>query len=184
MYKERMFPRAGINSDGQKAKGKICKMCDRKFLIFKSSLENAVASQKLKSHVKRLEQDLDQEKRANLDLVNNRDSEKFRYSTLLENIQKDIEEAQLNSQQQQTETIEKEQALNELTEKKQQLVKETHKREHDEGIEHSSDEEDQALALDTLMQTQKHFVQGIQADKIAKQNAAGGCSDGACCLIF
>jgi len=33
LYKERMYPRGRINADGQKPKGKICKLCDRKFIV-------------------------------------------------------------------------------------------------------------------------------------------------------
>ena len=32
-YKERMFPHGKINADGQKPRGKICKLCDRKFIM-------------------------------------------------------------------------------------------------------------------------------------------------------
>ena len=41
-YKERMYPRSRINAEGSKPRGKICKLCDRKFLIRQLTLENAV----------------------------------------------------------------------------------------------------------------------------------------------
>ena len=41
-YKERMFPRARINADGMKLKGKICKLCDRKFIVRQMQLETSM----------------------------------------------------------------------------------------------------------------------------------------------
>ena len=48
LYKERMFPRGKINADGQKPRGKICKLCDRKFLVRQMQLDTAVEIQKNK----------------------------------------------------------------------------------------------------------------------------------------
>ena len=43
MQKERMFPRGRINADGQKPRGQICKLCDRKFLMRQMQLDTSVA---------------------------------------------------------------------------------------------------------------------------------------------
>lgn len=55
LYKERMYPRGRINADGQKPKGKICKLCDRKFLVRQMQLETAMTISKSKQEVRRME---------------------------------------------------------------------------------------------------------------------------------
>ena len=42
LYKERMYPRGRIDADGQKPRGKICKLCDRKFLIREIQLDTSM----------------------------------------------------------------------------------------------------------------------------------------------
>ena len=89
-----MFPRGRINADGQKPRGKICKLCDRKFLVRQVTLENAVSSQKSKQLVRTLDQDLENAKKENVIQVNSRDQDRYRYQNLLKVLQGEIEDMQ------------------------------------------------------------------------------------------
>ena len=67
------------------------------------------------------------------------------------------------------------------------MKKNQHAKDHEAGIEHSSDQEDSCLlALDTLTLSKKHMVNGIDSNRIAKSSQGSGCGaeDEACCTIF
>jgi len=87
-----MFPRGRINADGQKPKGLICKLCDRKFLIRQIQLETAMAISKSKQKTGALEQQLDEAKKDIVLKVNSRDQDRFRYKKTLEALDSEVEE--------------------------------------------------------------------------------------------
>ena len=90
LYKERMYPRGRINADGQKPRGEICKLCDRKFLIRQIQLETTIAMTKSKQQTTKLEAQLEETMKENLLLVNSRDQDQFRNHKTLEVIDAEI----------------------------------------------------------------------------------------------
>ena len=60
VLKERNFPKARLNDEGKKPRGKICSVCDHKFLIRQLLLEDIVSLQKSKQQTKMLEDKLQQ----------------------------------------------------------------------------------------------------------------------------
>lgn len=56
MYKERKFPRGRLNADGQKPRGNICRLCDRKFIIREITFDTAVNTRKNFNKTQTLEQ--------------------------------------------------------------------------------------------------------------------------------
>ena len=73
LYKERMYPRGRINADGQKPRGQICKLCDRKFLIREINLETSMKIVNNKKRAVQLETALDEAKKDIVLNVNSRD---------------------------------------------------------------------------------------------------------------
>lgn len=58
MVKERNFPKAKLDDSGKKPRGKICAVCDHKFLIRQLVLEDNFALQKSRQQSKSLEEKL------------------------------------------------------------------------------------------------------------------------------
>ena len=68
-----MYPRGRINADGQKPRGQICKLCDRKFLIREINLETSMKIVNNKKRAVQLETALDEAKKDIVLNVNSRD---------------------------------------------------------------------------------------------------------------
>ena len=160
MYKERMFPRGRIDADGKKPLGKICKVCDRKFLMRIMTLENAVAMQKTKQQVKTLDNLLDEAKRENLTQIEERDQDRYRYGVQLDELDKQIEDMQVQSNLLQNQLIVKGNEKEELLTKYKDVKQEQHMREREEGGMHTSDEEDPELgkSLFSVMLISEPFI--------------------------
>ena len=97
LYKERMYPRGRINAEGQKPRGSICRLCDRKFLIRQIQLETAMATAKSKQKSSTLESALDETKKEIVLKVNTRDQDRYRNKKTLENIDTEVEEQLLQA---------------------------------------------------------------------------------------
>ena len=95
LYKERMFPRGRINADGQKPKGKICKLCDHKFIVRQMNLETAMVVNKSKQEVRKLEESVEAARKELFILSNQRDQDRARCSQALNALDNEIEDAKL-----------------------------------------------------------------------------------------
>ena len=73
-----MYPKGRMDEKGQKTRGKICKLCDRKFMVKQMIFESQVAITKMKPFIKNLENRLEEQKRDNIDLRNSRDQDRYR----------------------------------------------------------------------------------------------------------
>ena len=78
--------------DGKKERGAICKVCDRKFLIRESTLNNSKNTQKQKKQLAVMQTKLEELKSDNIQSVHERDQERFRYKKVLQKIETEIEE--------------------------------------------------------------------------------------------
>lgn len=92
LYKERMYPRGRINAEGQKPRGQICKLCDRKFLIKEIQLNTAMATVSSRKKANQLEAQLEEAKKDIVLNVNSRDQDRFRNKKTIETIEREIED--------------------------------------------------------------------------------------------
>ena len=148
------------------------------------TLETAVKSQKSKHQVNQLESQLEEAKKETTLMVNSRDQDRFRLQKNVEGLQTEIEDTILERQNLERQRGEKENQQKQLTQKISELEEEKEKRESKDGDRHSSEDEDQDLALDTL-QGSKAMLTGIQTNQIPRRSGGAGCGgDEACCTIF
>ena len=104
-------------------------------------------------------------------LGNSRDQDRFNNSKSLGEMDNQIEDLKLAIWQ-----------MEKQAEIKQSQLQAIHDREHKDGVEHSSDEEDKTLALDTL-KGGSAMLNGIRTDKIPQNHSDDACC-GAGCSIF
>lgn len=65
MNKSRIYPKAKIDNNGDRPRGDICKLCDRKFLIRVMLLEAQSLAAKNTNKARRLEEDIAEANAAN-----------------------------------------------------------------------------------------------------------------------
>ena len=87
-----MYPRGRINAEGQKPRGQICKLCDRKFLIKEIQLNTAMMTVSSRKKANQLETTLEEAKKDIVLNVNSRDQDRFRNKKTIETIEREIED--------------------------------------------------------------------------------------------
>ena len=134
LYKERMFPRGRINADGQKPRGEICKLCDRKFMLRQITIDTAVSVNKNRQNVTNLQGNSDELSKELILLVNKQNIEILKFRDL----EAELEDLKIEEKLLSDKLKTQEQHKIELASK----ITEIHEMEHEAGGEHSSDLDD------------------------------------------
>ena len=91
-YKERMYPRGKIDADGMKPKGKICKLCDRKFIVRQMQLDVSMKRMQQLGMTRRLEIQAEEVHREADLLAGKADSDVILRSGALADLDRELEE--------------------------------------------------------------------------------------------